>query len=74
MKRDLITNAEIDRKGGVNPTVTWILTEIGWLKPYDKLGRSNLYRVDDVITCFENSPSEYLRCGAERLRQATQKE
>jgi hypothetical protein len=74
MRNELITNAGIYRTSGANPTVTWILTEMGHLKVYDRIGRSNLYRVDDVISCFESFPSEYLQGCASKLRQARQKE
>jgi hypothetical protein len=71
---DFITNADLDRLADINPGVTWTLDEIGMIKAYDKIGRSKLYRVVDVIAAFENSPSDYLKRGAAKLREALQKE
>jgi hypothetical protein len=64
--------ADIERIGKVNRTVIWLLDEdqLGFLKSFDKIGRSKLYLTEHVVNVFETSHSPYLRAAAERLKFA----
>jgi hypothetical protein len=73
-KNEFVTNATLYKLAEINPTVTWLLDELAIIKPYDKIGKSKIYRTADIIQALESSASPYLQSGAERLRDALKKE